>query len=336
MKNVLASCAVAASLVLTAPVAHAAEALPVASSSGITVTKVTAVSERTWELTVSTDAITSGYATKGELSVRVTLPRDYATSGKRYPTLYLLHGQDGTARDWTSGQGDAEKLTDGTDVIVVTPDGGKAGWYTDWVRQWAGKQRWESFHIDQLIPFIDANFRTMATHEHRAIAGLSMGGYGAMHYATKHPELFNHVSSYSGELNLLRPDARFAVLYSVNDQRLGIDAPFGSVVGGFDGVWHSENPFEHAEKLRRMGISIYTGDGLGTVKDVKSNLIEQGAAGASNDLHGRLTQLGIRHTWVAYGHDVTKAGYNCDGGHDWPCWNMDLALDLPAIMRDIA
>lgn len=304
------------------------------SSNGITVTGAERLTDRTWRLDITTPNVTAKYATHAGMSVRVTLPADYETSGKRYPTLYLLHGQDGRSSDWTQS-GDLEKISAGRDVIVVTPEGGKASWYTDWVRQWGGRQSWQTFHTKQLIPFIDANYRTKADGRHRAIAGLSMGGYGAMHYAAANPGMFAHASSYSGGVNLSRPEVRFAVLFSVNDQGLGLDAPFGSVLPGLDAKWRAENPVDQAAKLRGLNLSIYTGDGRGKA-DLRSNLIERGAAAASTDLHNRLTTLGIPHTFVNYGHDVTKAGYTCDGSHAWSCWKMSLALDMPAIMRSIS
>lgn len=310
------------------------------SSHGITVTGMEKVGERTWRIDISTPAVNARYATKEGMSVRVTLPADYATSAKRYSTLYLLHGLDGSSADWThkdatkTNFGDVEKITAGKDVIVVMPDGGKAGWYTDWVRQLGGAQAWETFHVKQLIPFIDASLRTKADGRHRAIAGLSMGGFGALHYATAYPGMFAHASSYSGAVNTSLPALRVGVIGGGAYSGLLLDAPFGNATPGLDDVWHQKNPYDQAASLRGTGVSLYTGDGKNG-RDAVSKVLEVAVARATATMDARLTALDIPHTYVPYGHDVTKAGYACNGGHEWACWNMALALDLPAILSSI-
>ena len=79
------------------------------------------------------------------------------------------------------------------------PDAGKVGWETNWVDQSGGAQAWRDFHVDQLIPWIDANLRTISSKSGRAIAGLSMGGFGAIRYAQDRPDLFTYAASFSGE-----------------------------------------------------------------------------------------------------------------------------------------
>ena len=72
--------------------------------------------------------------------------------------------------------------------IALSYAGG--GWCTDWFNGGAGgPPRWETFHIDQLIPWVDRNLRTVANRGGRAIAGLSQGGFCSMSYAARHPDL---------------------------------------------------------------------------------------------------------------------------------------------------
>src|SRR5436853_9178 len=82
------------------------------------------------------------------------LPATYvASQTTRYPVLYLLHGALADYRSWTDS-GDAESITAGQPLIVVMPDGGQGGWYTDWLNRGAGgPPEWEDFHVDQLIPW---------------------------------------------------------------------------------------------------------------------------------------------------------------------------------------
>ena len=97
------------------------------------------------------------------------LPRGYARSARRYPVLYLLHGAVDDYRSWTT-KGDAEALTAGLPLIVVMPDAGPGGWYTDWLRGRAA-DRWETFHLDQLIPWIDRTLPDPPDRDGRAVAG---------------------------------------------------------------------------------------------------------------------------------------------------------------------
>ena len=140
--------------------------------------------------------------------VRVLLPAGYAADpDRRYPVLYLLHGADSDYRSWTR-YGDAEAITAHAPMIVVMPDGGAEGWYTDWYQGDRPVQpRWETYHVGELIPWVDATYRTIAARRGRAIAGLSMGGYGALSYAARHPGTFAAAASFSGALEIGSADA---------------------------------------------------------------------------------------------------------------------------------
>ncbi|KNX39392.1 hypothetical protein VV01_11080 [Luteipulveratus halotolerans] len=308
-----------------------------ASGHGITVTGMTRVEglQRTWEVTMTDPAVDATYATLDHsLRVRITLPEGYASSGRSYPTLYLLHGQDAGADQWTTS-GDAEQITAGRDVIVVTPEGGKAGWYTDWVNDGAHRQDWEQFHVRDLVPWVDDSFRTLASKEHRAIGGLSMGGYGALHYAFAHPDTYGHVSAYSPAADTEDQAIRTAVVGSVTLQGMGLgDGPFGSPVWPFDGAWKAANPVRHADQLRGTSISLYAGDGLGS-DPLESNLIERFAGNSTHTLAKTLAAQGIPHYWEMYGHDVSAGGYTCTGGHNWGCWKMSFSKDIGRIMNAI-
>ncbi len=95
-------------------------------------------------------------------------------------------------------------LTAGKPIIVVMPDGGHAGWYCNPVTSFVGPRNWETFHIAQLLPWIEANFRTYAEYDGRAVSGFSMGGFGALKYAAKYYGHFASVSAHSGPASLRR------------------------------------------------------------------------------------------------------------------------------------
>src|SRR4051794_33006366 len=170
----LAPVAIAVAL-LAAPAAQANDAHIVAEKQ---------IAPRVIELTISTPAFT------GPTKVDVDLPVGYdADAHRRWPVAYFLAGTMNTYRTFNSFV-DGVKLTESFPAIVVSPTG-DSGYWSDWYSGGAfGPPMYESYVIDQLIPLIDARFRTIARRSHRAVAGVSMGGYGAMMVAAHHPYLF--------------------------------------------------------------------------------------------------------------------------------------------------
>ena len=136
---------------------------------------------------------------KREMPYRIVLPVDYESAqAKRYPVIYLLHGLSGHYDNWTS-KTSLETYTANRGVIIVTPEGDD-GWYTDSTA--VPNHYYESYIIKELIPEIDKKFRTIADRDHRAIAGLSMGGYGALKFGMKYPDMFVLAGSFSGAIGL--------------------------------------------------------------------------------------------------------------------------------------
>jgi S-formylglutathione hydrolase len=142
-----------------------------------------------------------------EQSVAIYLPPSYDTSpAKRFPTLYLLHGFLGNNKAWTTGgyQGMSlrplmdEMIKGGKirEMIVVVPNGWntyKGAFYTNSTVT----GNWEDYIYRDLVQNVDANYRTIARPESRGIAGHSMGGYGAVVLAMKHPDVFSAVYALS-------------------------------------------------------------------------------------------------------------------------------------------
>ena len=203
--------------------------------------------------------------------VNVLLPTDYDNSGRTYPVLYLLHGglEDFTTRDIPGPDGIRE-MTDGKPIIVVMPDGGHAGWYSNPVSSVVGPRNWETFHMAQLLPWIDANFRTYAEYDGRAIAGFSMGGFGALKYAAKYFGHFASVSSYSGPA-CLRGDSSI-ITHWANISSAAIEL-FGGTVYGFP-FWDetrvsADNPVERIESYRHQADLSGGGDVARTARSVQ-------------------------------------------------------------------
>lgn len=320
-------------------------------------------------ITVTTPEVANDPSSVGH-HIRIVLPADYYSSpGKRYPVLYLLHGSPGDPCDYFNSslfpQFNAVKNTSG--MITVIPDGGARSWYSNWRDQstQAGAQNWENFEIDQVIPFIDANLRTVADRQHRAIAGISMGGFGALHLAQLHPDLFGQVASLSGDDDLSRNEmvlrevvvaslidgygalpvltsgivpgvSTWSACHPTNDPyqpAVSSDALFGSpyplsITPPYnDSLWNAADPTEHASAFAGMGVSLYVGNGNGPSGDVREWWMES----SSQHLAAALTSAGQTPYFVDYGGG---AGWGrCDGGHDSTCWDQDLADLLPRLQR---
>jgi S-formylglutathione hydrolase FrmB len=134
------------------------------------------------------------------LPYNVILPADYkrgSAKNKRYPVLYLLHGLAGGANDWVATRAHPADHAAPYPFIIVVPEG-HDGWYTDSAT--VPTEKFESYFFDELIPDVDTRFRTIASREGRAVAGLSMGGYGSLKFGLKHPETFVFAGSMSGAL----------------------------------------------------------------------------------------------------------------------------------------
>ena len=134
-----------------------------------------------------------------DVAYAIYLPPDYASSTRRYPVVYLLHGYTDDESGWIQF-GEINMAADRAiadreipPMIIVMPDGGVSFYVNDA----AGKVRWEDMFVQELIPHIDSAYRTRPSAEFRGVAGLSMGGWGTLIYAFRHPELFAAGAAFS-------------------------------------------------------------------------------------------------------------------------------------------
>ncbi len=119
-------------------------------------------------------------------------------SKEKFPVLFLLHGAMSTGRDWNIHMGkELQKIANEKRVIIVAPTTGEYNWYVNSPIQKSSQM--ESFIVKELVPHVDMLFPTTGQ---RAIAGLSMGGHGAMLLGLKHPKTFQSIASASGVLDI--------------------------------------------------------------------------------------------------------------------------------------
>ena len=134
-----------------------------------------------------------------EKAFALYLPKGYESSQRRYPVLYLLHGGTGNQNDWIQ-KGELQRIADkaieegkSAPMIIVMPDAEM----TYYMNNVDGKYQFEDFFVQELIPYIEKEYRCRTGKQYRAISGLSMGGYGSLLYAIHHPELFSACAAMS-------------------------------------------------------------------------------------------------------------------------------------------
>lgn len=148
---------------------------------------------------------------KSERKFAVYLPPDYETSQRSYPVLYLLHGSGDDQTGWIQF-GEVLRIADkaikdgkATPMIIVMPDAntGRRGYFNDMKGDWP----YEDFFFNELIPYVEKNYRTRNEKRFRAVAGLSMGGGGTFVYALHHPEMFSSACPLSASIGPLSVEA---------------------------------------------------------------------------------------------------------------------------------
>jgi len=234
----------------------------------------------------------------------IILPRDYASSARRYPVLYLLHGYTDHYPAWVSYTRLAQYAR-AYDQIIVMPEGDN-GFYTNSASD--PNLAWEDFLILDLISYVDGHYRTVASRSGRAIAGLSMGGYGAMKLGLKYPQMFAAVASLSG-----------AVAAARWRQRPLEDAEFSKLIDGVFGpadnpARAANDPFELVKKVpAELRPQLYLSIGS------EDFLLEE-----NREFVRLLTQLKIPYEYR-----------EIPGKHEWPVWDQQiqvvLAMQAPVI-----
>lgn len=287
------------------------------SGAGITVLATSQINNQLYEVTLSSEQV------RGNQTVRILVPEDYTTSGpnRRYPTLYLLHGATDDARSWST-KGAAQRIIGNSPIVTVMPNGDPVGFYTNWVLPGdAAPQNWRTYHMEQLVPWVDLNLRTVAKKTGRAIAGNSMGGYGTIHYAERYTDNFVYAASFSGAVNILDPSLQKMILNVPTPTGQPFVAPFGYPNASTSkNAWIAENTVNHVWLFQNISVALYTGD-VGSLELLLRN--------GTYRLRSAIQTIQIPLYFNDYGDGRSM---HCSGEHSWQCWQGTLADVLPRML----
>ena len=323
---------VTAGLLVPVEAAHAGTGPVFHSGSGITVLSQT-VTGREIDLQVTTTAVS------GQHEVIVLLPEGYAANPTAsYPVLYLMHGALAGPSGWVTAGGAAAQITDPYPLITVIPDGGVKGWELNWSScAQICPQNWETFHLSQLVPWIDSNLRTIANRSGRAIAGLSMGGFGSLHYAEDRSDLFSYAAGFSGAVDTGNYTTESAI-YGEETGTVpgsGTPVPPGSIMGpeyapfNTRAVAVADVNTANIAHLANTTVALYVGTGNGSSGD---GIVESAVKPQNDLMASRLAAAGVPY-WYSQDHvNSADLGWGCDNNHDQMCWNAYLADDMPRMM----
>lgn len=248
----------------------------------------------------------------------VYLPPGYEASDRRYPVVYMLHGLGGDENNWR--QLDIGPAADevALEAIIVMPDGDD-GFYVNWasevdheaclrgsrpfgqaldMRTYCVRQaRYEDYIARDLVAHVDATYRTIPERDGRAIGGLSMGGYGALYLAMKHPDLFGATASHAGVTSLLyqgpHPYQRDQVVLTEEpgpwlDQAGAFGDQFRRIWATDIATWRAHDPATMATELTEGQLAIYLD--CGDQDEFKLHA-------ANQYMHDVLTEAGISHSF---------------------------------------
>ena len=302
---VLMAAALGAGCLGSQPAPPAAPPPPAATP---TVVSETALSDRMRDLEIASPAL-------GRTAwVRLLLPVRYAAQPhRRWPVLYLLHGCCDPHGSWT-GATDVEELSADSDLLVVLPEGGRIGFYSDWARG----DRWETFHLVELRQILEQRYRAGPA---RAVGGLSMGGFGALAYAARHPGLFRAAASFSGIVHTRLSPARSRWYRQlIHWQGADPDALWDTPQD-----WISHNPYDLAPRLRGTALFLSVGNGRPGPYDPPGTPVDDVEAALAAENAALVARLGVLRIPV-------RVDFYGEGTHTAPYWQRELHRAWPLLL----
>jgi S-formylglutathione hydrolase FrmB len=292
----------------------------VPAQDGAAITKLQKVNSRMFDVTIASPAL--GAAVK----TRVMVPKGWKSkTTKTWPVVYAYHGGNDYWTSW-SMKGDIGKVIGPYNAMVVMPDGGFNGSYSNWYNGGKGGiPEWETFHTEEVVQLMERNFHAGTT---RAAIGLSSGGQGAITYAERHRGMFKYAASYSGPLNITAPGMP-VILTSMN--RGAGTAIWGDPILARSN-WRAHDATVNVAKLKGIGVYVSCGNGEPGPYDDPNTPPQHGGrvgerlAGVMNEnFVAAAKRAGVLITAHLYG----------PGMHNWSYWKRELVLSWPAIAKAI-
>lgn len=242
---------------------------------------------------VTTDTITYHSAALDRPTTYIAALPSPLKPDHKYPVLYLLHGAYDNYRAWTDRTTLTQELA-GRDLIVIMPDGSEFGWYLD--SKIDPANQYDSAISRDLVRDVESRYPVRTDRGGRAIAGLSMGGHGALSLAAKHPELYSSASSLSGILNVSAHPGKWKLDEILGEQPATLDE------------WRRHSVLHLADTFTTANVALLFDTGLGD---------ETGAVKDNQDLHHRLQDLNVPHIYREY-----------PGTHNWEYWSTHIKEHL--------
>jgi len=251
--------------------------------------------------------------------VNVLLPAGYDEHPRRrYPLLWLLHGANGGTDTWLPGIAD---LAAGLQAILIMPDGGTFGMYTDWWNDGArGNPAWIPYHLELLRETTESRYRIRPERRWHAIAGISMGGQGALRYGALLPGYFGSVVGFSAAMPDMQDEGTENGI-NIIAAATGRDADYETIFGPAADAWaEGHSPKALAPNYRHTRIYVTSGDGVNCPQDPEG-------PGIALDTLTETTINGLQGPFAAAvraeGADVTEVT-TC-GVHTFGVWDRAFA-----------
>ncbi|MFC6931161.1 alpha/beta hydrolase [Actinomadura yumaensis] len=293
------------------------------ADDGAKITAVKKTGTRQYDVSIATPALGKTVKT------RVLVPKSWKAGSKRsWPVVYAYHGGENTYTSWTKDS-NIESVAAPYDVMVVMPEGGWRGSYTNW---WNGGRggipAWETFHTSEVVQLMERNFHAGTS---RAAIGLSSGGQGSITYAERHPGLFRYAASYSGALNITAPGMPTALMMMNNSPGINPNDIWGNPATD-RANWAAHDATVNVGKLRGVGVYVSSGDGRpGRYDDPNKPPYDAGRVG--EQLAGMMNRNFVSAAKKA-GVPITASLYGA-GTHRWAYWIPELAKSWPKITAAI-
>ena len=277
-------------------------------------------------------AVSEGHFRSAALGVEkryvVWLPPGYATSTRRYPVIYLLHGLGGDENNWTRlGHADAAADKLALQAILIMPDGDD-GFYANWITSpdydkclhtprifsrvpedpkayCVREARYEDYIVKDLLAHVDATYRTIADRRARGIGGLSMGGFGALELAMRHPDRFGAAACHSG-VDVLLPEDGDVKHWGRTVEPIG--AQVRRIFGTDVAHWRAHDPAVLATRLKDGQLALYLDCGTEDGFNLQAS---------AQVLHDILDRAGVHHAFTL-----------APGRHDFSFWSARIGESL--------